>query len=55
MNVLIDFFESTKTFEIWNLDSDKKHYSRDFKSEKAAVNYCIKNKLNYKFGLDCDG
>ena len=55
MNVIIDYFEYSKTFELWNVEEDCRHYTRDFKSLKAAINFCNKNKLTHKIGLSCDG
>jgi len=53
--ILIDFFEFTKTYELWDLKNDCKYSSREFKSLKAAENFCKRNKLNYKIGAFCDG
>lgn len=53
--ILIDYFEFTQTYELWDLDKDSKYPSRDFKSIKAAENFCKKNNLTYKFGVSCDG
>tara|TARA_R110000782_G_scaffold253915_1_gene342197 strand:- start:307 stop:471 length:165 start_codon:yes stop_codon:yes gene_type:complete len=53
--ILIDYFKNYKTFELWDVVSDCKYPSIEFKSLKAAKNYCIKNKLSFKQGLSCDG
>ena len=53
--ILIDYFEYYKTFELWDIENDCKYHSREFKSLKAAKNYCKKNKLDFKQGLSCDG
>ena len=53
--ILIDYFEFTKTYELWDLQKDCKYPSREFKSLIAAENYCKRNKLTYKFGISCDG
>ena len=53
--ILIDYFDFTKTYELWNLDTDSKHSSREFKSLKGAENFCKRNRLKYKTGAFCDG
>ena len=53
--ILIDYFENYKTFELWDIVNDCKYPSREFKSLKAAENYCKRNKLTFEFGLSCDG
>jgi len=53
--LLIDFFEFTKTYELWDLDTDSKYPAREFKSLKAAENFCKRNELKYKSGAFCDG
>lgn len=53
--ILIDFFDFTKTYELWDLNRDCKYPSREFKSLKAAENFCKRNRLQYKMGSFCDG
>ena len=53
--ILIDYFKFTKTYELWDLANDCKYPSREFKSLKAAKNFCKRNNLSYKFGVSCDG
>ena len=53
--ILIDYFEFTKTYELWNVENDCKYSSREFKSLKSAENFCKRNNLTYKYGLSCDG
>jgi hypothetical protein len=53
--VLIDYFEFTKTYELWDLLNDCKHPAREFKSLIAAKNYCKRNNLKYRMGVFCDG
>lgn len=53
--ILIDFFEYTKTYELWDLQNECKYSLREFKSLKAAENFCKRNNLKYKMGSFCDG
>ena len=53
--ILIYYFENCKTFELWDMANHCKYFSREFKSLKAAKNYCIKNKLSFTQGFSCDG
>lgn len=53
--IKIDYFEFTKTYELWDVKNDRKYHSREFKSLKAAENFCKRNELNYDFGISCDG
>jgi hypothetical protein len=53
--ILIDYFEFTKTYELWDLETDSKHGAREFKSLKAAENFCKRNGLKYNIGAFCDG
>lgn len=53
--IKIDYFEFSKTYELWDTANDCKYPSREFKSFKAAKNFCKRNKLNYETGLNCDG
>ena len=53
--VLIDFFQFTKIYELWDLENDCKYPAREFKSLKAAENFCKRNGIKYKIGVFCDG
>jgi len=55
MKIIIDYFEFTKTYELWDIEKDCKYPAREFKSLKAAENFCERSELTYKFGISCDG
>lgn len=53
--LLIVYCGFEKTYNLLDLDKSCKYPSREFKSLKAAQNFCKKNNLTYKIGVNCDG
>ena len=53
--ILIDYYEFENTYELWDVEKDCKYPSREFKSLKAAENFCKRNNLIFKIGSFCDG
>jgi hypothetical protein len=52
--IIIDFYSVSKVYELWDVAKDCKHTNKEFKSFKAAENFCKRNDLTYKIGLECD-
>jgi len=53
--ILIDYFSFDNTYQLWDLTKDCKYPARDFKSTKAAKNFCIRRGLQFRLGNTCDG